>query len=243
MKDQYAGDISDLLKFAFLRALSGADRTLGIAWYYTSGDDGRPDGHHIEWREDEVWRTLDPEVYDGLSRLTDRTVIALERLTMWPTRCHFHSEPVPPRPLRQAWATRMREALDSADLVFLDPDNGLGSATPKHATFEEVNSLRRPGRALVFITFPGRSQPHDVLVNSLHLRLHQETNTKSVVTVRTNISVPSARRSGSYVQRQRWFTIIDPDASLAARADTFARSLRCLPRTRAKVDRWARPEQ
>src|SRR4029079_15617641 len=40
MRDQYAGDISDVLKFAFLRALTGADRKLGIAWYYVPGHDG-----------------------------------------------------------------------------------------------------------------------------------------------------------------------------------------------------------
>jgi hypothetical protein len=27
-----------VLKFAFLRALAGADRTLGIAWYYAPGE-------------------------------------------------------------------------------------------------------------------------------------------------------------------------------------------------------------
>jgi hypothetical protein len=32
MRDQYAGDVSDVIKFAFLRALTGVDRTLGIAW-------------------------------------------------------------------------------------------------------------------------------------------------------------------------------------------------------------------
>jgi hypothetical protein len=44
MRDQYAGDVSDVLKFAFLRALVGTDRRLGIAWYYVPGDDGRADG-------------------------------------------------------------------------------------------------------------------------------------------------------------------------------------------------------
>ena len=39
MRDQYAGNVSDVLKFAFLRALAGADRALGIAWYYAPGDD------------------------------------------------------------------------------------------------------------------------------------------------------------------------------------------------------------
>jgi hypothetical protein len=32
VRDQYAGDVSDVLKFAFLRALAGNDRTLGVAW-------------------------------------------------------------------------------------------------------------------------------------------------------------------------------------------------------------------
>ena len=43
MRDQYAGDVSDVLKFALLRALARQDRTLGVAWYYAPGDDGRPD--------------------------------------------------------------------------------------------------------------------------------------------------------------------------------------------------------
>ena len=39
MRDQYAGNVSDVLKFAFLRSLRGADRALGIASYYAPGDD------------------------------------------------------------------------------------------------------------------------------------------------------------------------------------------------------------
>jgi hypothetical protein len=31
MRDQYFGDVSDVIKFAFLRTLAGRDRTLGIA--------------------------------------------------------------------------------------------------------------------------------------------------------------------------------------------------------------------
>ena len=42
----YAGNVSDDLKFAFLRTLAGNDRTLGIAWYSALGDDGCADGRH-----------------------------------------------------------------------------------------------------------------------------------------------------------------------------------------------------
>ncbi len=52
MRDQYAGDVSDVLKFAFLRALAVQGRTLGIAWYYVAGDDRGPDGRHLEWRDE-----------------------------------------------------------------------------------------------------------------------------------------------------------------------------------------------
>ncbi|MCZ7657213.1 MAG: hypothetical protein M5U07_04865 [Xanthobacteraceae bacterium] len=69
MRDQYAGDVSDFLKFAFLRALVGKHRTLGIAWYYAPGDDGRLDGRHLEWRDETAWRALDEELHTGLAAL------------------------------------------------------------------------------------------------------------------------------------------------------------------------------
>jgi hypothetical protein len=148
MKDQYAGDVSDVLKFAFLRTLAGSDRMLGVAWYYVPGDDGRTDGRHLEWRDELAWQRLDSELHACLSVLSERSVEALERLTIWPEGCRFHREPVPLREHRKAWASRKRAALDSADIVFLDPYNGLGGEKKKHATLEEVQLLRRPGRAL-----------------------------------------------------------------------------------------------
>jgi hypothetical protein len=239
MRDQYAGDVSDVLKFAFLRALARADRTLGIAWYYAPGDDGRPDGRHLEWRNEASWRLVDEELHAGLATLPERSIAALERAAIWPTGALFHREPMPPRGERSAWGTRKRSALDDADIVFLDPDNGVGAETQKHATFSEIRLLRKPGRAIVFITFPGRSMKHDVLLGQLHARLAAETNAGNIATLRTNVSVPSAVGSSSYVQRQRWFTVVDADAELTARAQTFAAALASIPRVRAQLDRTA----
>jgi hypothetical protein len=236
MRDQYAGDVSDVLKFAFLRALAGKDRTLGIAWYYAPGDDGRSDGRHLEWRDETAWRVLDEELHTGLAALPERSVAALERAMIWPEAALFHREPMPPRAGRSAWGIRKRSALDSADIVFLDPDNGIGEETEKHATFSEIRLLRKPGRAIVFITFPGRSMKHDALLQQLHERLAVETDAENIITLRTNVSVPAAERPRSYVQRQRWFTFIDPDAELIARARAFASNLTCIPRVRAVLD-------
>jgi hypothetical protein len=59
--------------------------------------------------------------------------------------------------------------------VVLDPDNGIGEETRKHATFSEVRLLRKPGRAIVFITFRGRKMTHDALLQELHEQLMAET--------------------------------------------------------------------
>ncbi|MEI2386164.1 hypothetical protein [Breoghania sp. JC706] len=238
MRDQYAGDVSDVIKFAFLRALAGQDKTLGIAWYYAPSHDGRLDGRHLEWRDEKAWRALDEELHAGLANLPERSVAALEQAMIWPEGTLFHREPVPPRLERHVWGMRKRHALDAADILFLDPDNGIGGETEKHATLSEVRLLRKPGRAIVFITFPGRNLTHDALLQQLHERLSIETGTDNIATLRTNVSVPRAPDSSSYVQRQRWFTIMDPDADLIARAHAFATALANVPRVRAKLERW-----
>jgi hypothetical protein len=235
MRDQYAGDVSDFLKFALLRALAGEDRKLGIAWYYAPDNDGRPDGRHLEWRDEPAWRDLDGQLYAGLSTLSERSVAALERAAIWPEDVVFFREPMPRTIGRSTWCERQRLALGGADIVFLDPDNGLGNATERHATLSEVEGLRKPGRVIVFITFPGRNAKHDELVRRLHDRLI-ESGAESALTLRTTISVPHREGSRSYAPRTRWFTAVDADALSVNRARAFATALASIPRVRARLD-------
>lgn len=79
----------------------------------------------------------------------------------------------------------------------------------KHATCSEVRRPRKPGRSIVFISFAGRSS-HQELVDQLHQRLVSEADADRMLTMRTNVSVPRAPGSPYVVQRQRWFTIVDP---------------------------------
>jgi hypothetical protein len=236
MRDQYAGDISDLLKFAFLRALAGTERVLGVAWYYVPVHDGRADGRHLEWRNEPAWLTFDAQLHAGLSALPERSIAGLERAAIWPNGTVFHREPMPSRAGRNAWSAGKRAALEGADLVFLDPDNGLGRETKKHATFSEVRMLRRWGRAIVFISFPGRNKPHDEHLEELHRQLMQEAGTRNVVTLRTCVSLPRGDNSG-YVPRQRWFTIVDADPRLYLTVRRFGKSLvASIPRVRARIN-------
>jgi hypothetical protein len=78
--------------------------------------------------------------------------------------------------------------------------------------------------------------PHDVLVQRLHERLSQEADAENAMTLRTNISVPRAQGSRSRVQRQRWFTVVDPDETLITRASLFARALDSVPHVKVQVD-------
>lgn len=215
MRDQYAGDISDLLKIAFLRALAAEGGKLGVAWYYNPECDGRPDGRHREFCGEPKWKALDGLVWEALRAMPERSVGALERLPVWPAGTRFHGVPVPPAKERPAWADETRRAFEECDVVFLDPDNGVGK-TKRHATAAEIAAMRRPGRAVVLIKFPGR-QEYDVQAGAHHDWLRQHTRASSVVTVRTSVWVKTPRL--------RWFTIIDADDVLTQRARRFVSTL------------------
>jgi hypothetical protein len=235
MRDQYAGDVSDVLKFALLRALAIKDRALGIAWYYSSADDHRPDGRHREWRTERAWRRLDEALYAGLAALAERSVAALERLPIWPPGTLFHREPVPSGRDRLAWATRKRTTLEGADIVFLDPDNGVGAESIKHATFSEIRLLRRARRVIVCITFPHRNLSYQDQLEELHERIISKTGANQIATLKINVSISRGDGSRFVVQRQRWFTILDADSEVMTRVVSFAKAVSTVPAVTARL--------
>ena len=103
VRHQFAGDISGVLKFAFLRALAGAGQTLGVAWYYAPGDDGWADGRHLECRDEPAWRLLDAQLHSGLSALSESSIAALEHAVILLNGALFHPASAPPRVERDAW--------------------------------------------------------------------------------------------------------------------------------------------
>lgn len=234
MRDQYVGDVSDAIKFALLRRLAGPDRKLGVAWYYNPDHDGRPDGRHVDWLEDDNWRDFDADLHAAIRDLPERSVQALEQAPIWASAALFHRQPVPSAANRLAWAEAKRDTLAEADLIFLDPDNGVGVASARHASFDELRRLRRAGRAAVFITFPGR-RPHAEILADLHANVRHHTGADRVLTLRTNVSVP-ASKPGYFVQRQRWFTLVDADDELTFRAQAFAADAAAVRRLSVKID-------
>jgi hypothetical protein len=226
MRDQYAGDVSDLLKFAFLRVLAAKDRTIGVAWYYNPAYDRRPDGRHREYCDEPKWKSLDLAVWEALKELPERSVDALETLPIWPGQTHFHRVPLPAKGSRQSWVQDMKRALQGCGIVFLDPDNGVGGVSKRHATVDEIKEMRQPGRVVVLIKFPARAN-HDRQVEQFHEMLRDQTGAVSIVTVRTCVSW----RQPTF----RWFTIVDADHASVERAKHFAHTLNGIKKCSADV--------
>ena len=160
MQTRYVGDIGDYLKLGILRALSPGHR-LGVAWWLFPDEDHNKDGRHIGYLDQSVqWRHFDPQLFDALRMIVSsgqRDVRALEAANILPGAI-FASDLIPQRKrAREEWFASVQRALHGADLVFVDPDNGLepdgyshGSAkSGKSVLLSELRELAKPGRCLI----------------------------------------------------------------------------------------------
>jgi hypothetical protein len=233
MRDQYAGDISDFLKLSLLRAITAKGMKLGIAWYYISGHDNRPDGRHLEYLEEDFWRALDPSLYAALKTIrNDRSVRALEALPIWENPTLFHRDVVEIAAKRAAWANGMVDRLKSADVIFADPDNGLsrdGIVHRKSATWDEVQMLSSSERPVVLIRFPSRFGTHQEQL-ILH---HQRLSILRPVTLRTCVTVRN--KNGGASPRIRWFTMINASKEILASIQGFQRRLMSIKGVRTEL--------
>ena len=166
VQNKYVGDIGDYLKLGILRALSPGKR-LGVAWWLHPDGGAAGDGRHTGYLDAGLdWRPYDPPLFDHLRAAVgsgNRAITALEDHTVLPGAV-FASEQIPvtcappERPVqRAAWFGRVKARLKDCDLVFADPDNGIEPAgykatmgnAGKSITWDEILSLRAPGRALI----------------------------------------------------------------------------------------------
>lgn len=245
MRDQYAGDISDFLKYALLRALAADDYKLGIAWYFNQNHDGRPDGRHTEYAQ---WRLIDEPLWNELDGFCKafhscndvRTVKNLEKLNFWPPDTVFHGtgdgEAVPRfKKHRQNWIHGVREKLDGSRLVFLDPDNSVHSTiTARHASYSDICSLRVRGRAIICIKFPAHVN-FEIQLRDFHDKLKRLGGAESVITLRSQTAIHL--ESGGKVARPRWFSLINFDNELEKRFACFAERINGLNGVSAGVSR------
>ena len=139
MKNQYFGDIGDYGKYGLLRCLGEGGLSIAVNWYLTP-DDASNDGSIRSYLSKEKDRRYDPELYNALREMCafeKKDVRLFAKRGMIPGAIYHDSfvEPEPGsslsvperRAARERWHRRALEACAGAELVFMDPDNGLRS--------------------------------------------------------------------------------------------------------------------
>lgn len=172
MQERYLGDSHDFLKYALLRHVARElGVTVGVNWYLTRPEEvdraGNNDGQKRHHLNGGIWRDIDPALYDTIARFDDpalRTIGNVEALGVLPKGTVYFDEPVP-RLNRSFWFARSQAELGSADLIFLDPDNGfevasMGSRTaPKYALYAEAAEYLAAGKSVIAIQFARQCDP------------------------------------------------------------------------------------
>lgn len=164
MQDRYAGDIGDYGKIALLKAVQAQGLSVAVNWYlvepldFEKKDDGtfkREDGRHLVPEE---LRACDEALANKLTeiaRCEERSVRVLEQAELISEAVYFH-EPVKLAD-RQGWHLRALEEVKAADMVFLDPDNGMlvksvgkgSTRSVKYAFYEEVRDYVQRGQSVL----------------------------------------------------------------------------------------------
>ncbi len=186
MKDQYAGDQNDYVKFGLLRSLCGAELKPFISWMHT-GDDEGTDGRRLGYLDDKgTWRHHDPRLFDALEAVVkknERTVQALEKAVPIPSATFSHA-PVPQIAThRMKWLREQLILADGHELVFFDPDNGIEvESTPfgtagasKFVYWDEIEAAVQEGHSvLIYQHYPRVSR--EAFATGLAAKLQEYTN-------------------------------------------------------------------
>lgn len=122
MQDCYAGDIGDYGKFALLRELHRQGLSIGVNWYKT---DVQAKGNDGKYCIPDRFAGYDTDLSSHLKQIfhSNRSIKALEDAQLIDGAVYF-SKCVPDGD-RGAWHEQALRELAGADLVFLDPDNGM----------------------------------------------------------------------------------------------------------------------
>ncbi len=190
MQDRYAGDIGDFGKYGLLRALCGDDLRLGVLWYAFEGDDEESpgDGRHTSYVHSEIggkFQECDPELFAIMRSIVcdgRRQISAIEQSGALPKGTLYFPDPLTfrgvrpgePRAVkRQAWMESAERAVNGASVVFVDPDNGIETASvgqltakgPKYVYFDDLRRLADGNRTLIVYHHLGR-QEHEAQIKT-----------------------------------------------------------------------------
>jgi hypothetical protein len=198
MKNQYLGDINDYRKYGLLRVLqSSGSGMLLVAWMLTPDDGSRDGGRRSYLQDPGAWKRYDPELFTGLAALLRAApapdVSLIETSALLP-RTSCYSAVVPDSAVeRDAWRRGLLEKARDADLVFVDPDNGIEvpskpvgrKGSSKYVTWQEIEELWRTGcSVLIYQHF--RREIRTAFAARMVSDLREHTGARFVAAFRTS---------------------------------------------------------
>ena len=175
MQDAYVGDIGDYGKYGLLRAVNGTDLRLAVNWYKVvpRGPQKQLDGRYVNYLDSpEQFRHYDSDLFDELRKIVNQNERTLSRVeTSGLVRADFFSDELCGE--RKAWHKRAMEKTKNADIVFLDPDNGLetetmftrGSATEKHVKYQELKDYYDRGQSVILYQHRPQMTPNQKCID------------------------------------------------------------------------------
>ena len=261
MQDCYVGDIGDYGKYGLLRWLIGmcsADDgpalCLGVNWYLFDGCESKNanDGGFTQYlfNPSRVERSLpdcDPELYAEMQRIVEsgsRSVGEVERSGVLPPGTLYHSAPLnfdhtPPsqrESVRQTWLVDGLAATADADIVFVDPDNGLETPKtkrysekgPKYVYYDDLPRYWERGQSLIIYQHADRSGVETLLAkrcaelrkrfpdaNRIALRFHRRSARVYIILAQPRHADLLGERVRSFLA-SKWGTGAKPHFTQAA---------------------------
>lgn len=196
MQNRYVGDVGDFGKYALLRALVSDALALAVVWCAFPDENHNGDGRHVSYLDNARYRALDPELHDELVRIVKdgrRSMAEVEAAPIFRRNTMFvrklSSGMSSGQTTTQRRSSYRREWVEAAladtvfaNLVFFDPDNGIGTAAtarngPKGGKFiywDELLRFWERGQSLVVYHHLNRTASVAAQTESLRVRFHSE---------------------------------------------------------------------
>lgn len=149
-----------------------SSKPLGLIWYRHPDESHTNDGKHITYHTKPAWLSCDRALAEHMAKAANqptRTIAFLESLPLFRQRVLGFSESCHPNGQsdwsREAWFGRALERVRGAEIVFVDPDNGIRTKattkpSPKHIDLTEILRLAQNHKVVVAYHHFDRSQSH-----------------------------------------------------------------------------------
>jgi len=160
LQDNYVGDIGDYGKYGFLRLVCAEGLRLAVNWYRVvpKKTGKQEDGKFTNYLSKPLqYREYDPGLFDRLHKIVlvdkDRRIERIEQEGLFGA-AYFSDEICKDR---FGWHYRALEKTEAANVVFLDPDNGLetenmfqtNGASDKHVRWTELKDYYIRGQNVI----------------------------------------------------------------------------------------------